>query len=120
MTRIKYREAIGLEVKRGRPPAGPAPAKDQLVNLYVREGRSIRDIAAALGCSKDIVHKALKKYGIKVRKSAKRSRLIKLDQALLFGDIAEIGVDRTARKWSIPERTLKDYLARIRWKGHRK
>jgi hypothetical protein len=23
MARIKYQEAIGLEVKRGRPPAGP-------------------------------------------------------------------------------------------------
>jgi cellulose biosynthesis protein BcsQ len=31
MVRIKYQEAIGLEVKRGRPPAGLAPSKADLV-----------------------------------------------------------------------------------------
>ena len=48
MARIKHQEAIGLEVKRGRPLAGPAPIKDQLVKLYVKESRSIRDGAAAI------------------------------------------------------------------------
>jgi hypothetical protein len=56
----------------------------------------------------------LKEYGLKRRPGVKRSRLRKLDQARLFADIAEMGVDRTARKWRIPERTLKEYLARIR------
>ena len=49
MPRIKYQEAIGLEVKRGRSPAGPAPSKADLVKLYVKEERSVRDVAAVLG-----------------------------------------------------------------------
>jgi hypothetical protein len=48
MARIKYQEVAGLEVKRGRPPAGPAPSKADVVKLYVREGRSVRDVAAAI------------------------------------------------------------------------
>jgi hypothetical protein len=75
MARIKYQEAIGLEVKRGRPPAGPPPSKAGLVRLYVKEGRSVRDFAAGLGCSKDAFHRALKKYGIEARSNASRSRL---------------------------------------------
>jgi len=120
MGRIKYQEAAGLEVKRGRPPLGPAPTKDQLVELYVRGGRSVRDIAASLGCSKDMVHRKLKDFRIKVRTAVRRSRLLKLDQAALFADIAEMGVDRTALKWGIPERTMKSYLAKIRAKKRRK
>jgi len=27
MARIRYQEAAGLEVKRGRPPAGPPPSR---------------------------------------------------------------------------------------------
>ena len=42
MGRIKYQEVIGLEVKRGRPPAGPAPATADLIKLYVKESRSGR------------------------------------------------------------------------------
>jgi len=119
MGRIKYQEAIGLEVKRGRPPAGPAPSKEDLVRLYIEESRSLRDVAAVLGTTKDAVHRALVAYGIKARTPARRSRLAKLDQGKLFADIAEKGVDATATSWGIPERTLKRYLARIRQeKGH--
>ena len=53
MARIKYLEALGLEVKRGRPPVGPAPSKADLVRLYVKEGRSVTDVAAVLDFSKD-------------------------------------------------------------------
>jgi hypothetical protein len=119
MGRIKYQEAIGLEVKRGRPPVGPPPSKADLARLYVREGRSVRDVAAALGCSKDAVHRGLRTYGIKARPSAKRSRLLQLDQRRLSADILELGPVRTAEKWGIPRRTLFDYLARIRSGGLR-
>jgi transposase len=114
MARIRYKEAAGIEVKRGRPPAGPPPLKADLVRLYVQEGQSVRDVAAALGCSKDMVHRRLKEFGIKVRPPAKRSRLRKLDQGKLFAAIAEKGIDRTAADWDIPMRTLTEYLARLR------
>jgi ankyrin repeat protein len=35
MAIIKYQEAAGLEVKRGRPPAGPAPSRADLVKLLI-------------------------------------------------------------------------------------
>jgi hypothetical protein len=37
MARIKYQEAAGLEVKRGRPSIGPAPSKADLVKLPLRK-----------------------------------------------------------------------------------
>lgn len=67
MARIKYKEAAGIEVKRGRPLAGPAPPKTDLVKLYIREGMSVREVAAALGCSKDIVYRSLRKNRIAIR-----------------------------------------------------
>ena len=75
MARIKYQEAAGLEVKRGRPPVGPTPSKADLVKLYVKEEQSVRDVAVVLGCSKDAVHRAMKQYGITARPNASRSRL---------------------------------------------
>jgi len=39
MARIKYLEAIGRQVKRGRPPAGPELSKAVLARLYVKQCR---------------------------------------------------------------------------------
>lgn len=118
MNRKKIKPDDGLKMKRVRPGRwiGPPPSKADLVRLYVRDGMSVRDVAAALGCSKDAVHRALKGYKIKARTPAKRSRLMKLDQERLFADLAEMGIDRTVKKWGIPRRTFLDYLARIRRK----
>jgi len=110
MGRIKYQEAIGLEVKRGRPAAGLAPAKDQLVKLYVREGRAIRDIAETLGCSKDMIHRALKKYGVEVRTSARRSVLLKYRLSDLKARVREKGIRGYARELGIDEGTLRHHL----------
>ena len=76
MARIRYQEAIGLRIKRGRPSTAPAPSKEDLVRLYVKERRSVRDVAALLGCSKDAVHRALKKFGIEVRAGARRRSIL--------------------------------------------
>jgi len=46
MAGIKYLEALGLEVKRGRP-RGPGPDPGELRRLYELEGKSKREIAAA-------------------------------------------------------------------------
>jgi len=110
MARIKYKEAAGLEVKRGRPPAGPAPEKDQLVKLYVEEDRSVRDVAAVLGCSKDAVHRALKKYGIAVRTTARRSKLRTIPLQDLKAAIREKGIRGTARELGIDKGTLRHHL----------
>ena len=110
MGRIKYQEAVGLEVKRGRPPAGPAPAKDQLVRLYVKEGRAIRDIAATLGCSKDMVRRALKKYAIEPRTTARRSILLQYRLSDLRTAVKEKGIRGYARELGINPSTLSRFL----------
>jgi uncharacterized metal-binding protein len=110
MARIRYQEAAGLEVKRGRPPVGPTPGKGQLVKLYVKEGRSVRDVAAALGCSKDMVHRALRKHGIEARTRARRSVLIKYRLKDLEAAVNEKGIRGLAREMGIDEGTLRHHL----------
>jgi len=110
MARIKYQEAAGLEVKRGRPPACPAPSKADLVKLYIKEVRSVRDVAAALGCSKDMVNRALKKYGIAARSNASRSRLRIIPLQDLKTAIREKGLRGTARSLGVDHSTLRHHL----------
>jgi len=108
--RIKYQEAAGLPVRRGRPPAGPAPSKADLVKLYVKEGRSVRDVAAALGCTKDAVHRALAGHGIKARPNARRSKLRTIQLRDIKATIREKGIRGTARDLGIDEGTVRHYL----------
>ena len=110
MPRIKYQEAAGLEVKRGRPPAGPAPSKAELVKLYVQEGRSVRDVAALLGCSKDAVHRALAGYGIDARSNARRSQLRTIPLRDLKAAVREKGIYGYAKELGIDEGTLRHHL----------
>ncbi|MCG2815408.1 MAG: hypothetical protein L6425_05700 [Candidatus Aminicenantes bacterium] len=110
MARIKYQEAAGLEVRRGRPPAGPKPAKADLVRLYVKEERSVRDVAATLGCSKDVVHRAMKQYAIEVRTSARRSILLKYRLTDLKAGVRGKGIRGYARELGIDEGTLRHHL----------
>jgi transposase-like protein len=110
MARIKYQEAVGLEVKRGRPPAGPRPSRADLVKLYVQESRSVRDVAAALGCAKDAVHRGLKKYGIAARTNASRSRLRTISLQDLEAAIRAKGISGTARDLGVDRSTLRHHV----------
>jgi len=107
---IKYQEAAGLEVKRGRPLAGPAPSKEDLIKLYVLEERSVRAVAAVLGCSKDAVYRGLKQYGIPTRPNASRSRLRTIPLADLKAAIRAKGISGTARDLGIDRSTLRHHL----------
>lgn len=118
MPRIKYQETAGLEVRRGRPALIiDESERARLHRLYIIEERSTRDVAAILKIGEATVRRRLRGAGIEVRPNVKRSRLRALDQKRLFADIAEYGVDKTALRWSIPERTLKAYLAGLRREG---
>jgi transposase-like protein len=110
MARIKYKEAIGLKVKRGRPAAGTSPSKADLIRLYVKESRSVRDVAATLGCSKDAVHRALNHYDIAVRSNASRSRLRTIPLTDLETAIRDKGIRGTARELGVAEGTIRHHL----------
>jgi DNA-binding transcriptional ArsR family regulator len=110
MARIRYQEAAGLEVKRGRPPVGPAPSKAALVKLYVKEGRAVRDVAAALGTTKDAVHQALRKYGISARSNVRRSKLRTIPIQDLESAIREKGLRGAARDFGVDHSTLRHHL----------
>jgi len=110
MGRIKYKEAIGLEVKRGRPTERPAPTKTDLVRLYVLEGRSVRDVAEALNCSKDMIHYALKRYGIEIRSCMRRSKLYSIELAVLEAGIKRRGARQYATDLGINQTTLYRHM----------
>ena len=84
MARIKYKEAIGIKVGRGRPSVGKRPDKKKLKRLYIEESKSIREVAEVLGSSKDMVYRCLKEYGIELRPGFNRSKLRKYKLSVLF------------------------------------
>lgn len=110
MGRIKYKEIAGLEVKKGRPAKGKKPDKAALKKLYVKESRSIREIAETLGCTKDMVYRGLKKYGINLRDGHRRSKLINMDKDFLKNEVKTKGITSVAKELSVDTRTLKKYI----------
>ncbi|HUU36993.1 MAG TPA: hypothetical protein VMW46_02170 [Candidatus Desulfaltia sp.] len=101
MARIKYKEAVGLEAKRGKPSIGEKPGKSEMKRLYIKESRSIREIAEILGCSKDMVFRSLKENGIDTRAPAKRSNLRKYKFSTLESGVKEKGLRGYARELGV-------------------
>ena len=113
MTRPDYLAAAGLDKpKRGRPPLGPGPTRDELTRLYLGEGRSIRDAALILGCSKEAVHRALRAFGITSRPSTRTSRLAIHGVRELRRRVKVDGLRGAARTLGVAWATLRDYLKR--------
>jgi len=110
MARIKYKEAAGLEVKRGMPALCRKPRKAELKRLYIKEAKSIREIAEVFGCSKDIVYRALKEYEIERRPDNKRSKLRNYDKAFLKMEVKQKGITQTAKELAVNISTLKKYI----------
>jgi transposase len=112
MGRIKYQEALGLEVKRGRP-RGQWPKKAELVRVYVKEGAPIREAAKRLGYPKDTIARALKSYGIKRRPAGGRpSRLSAIG---LTAVLAERGTQaKVASKFGVSVRTLRRFIRKVK------
>lgn len=115
MAAIKYKEALGMEVKRGRPGIGKKPLKKELQRLYIKESRSIRDVAKILGCSKDMVFDTLKEYGTERRnQGVKRSRLQDFKISFLEKEVRKKGVRGLARELEVHENTLRYYLKKAK------
>jgi len=112
MGRIKYQEAAGLEVKRGRP-RGRWPKKAKLVRVYVKDGLPIREAAKKLGYTKDTIARALISYGIERRPSG--GRLPRLSAIGLTAVLAERGTQaKVASKFGVSVRTLRRFIRRAK------
>ena len=114
MPRILYQEAIGLEVKRGRPAKGNKPSKKELMKLYVNEGKPIREIAEKTGCTKDMIFRGLKEYSIETRAHVRRTKLWNYDLETLEKEIKEKGTREFAREIGVLESTLRYHVKRAR------
>jgi len=111
MAGIQYQ--VSAPRSRGRPPIGPEDAGREL-ELYA-QGFSMREVAAALKMDPGAIRRRLKAGGATIRTKARApSRLRRLDQEKLFGQIAAFGVRATAAKWKLGERNLYLYLAALR------
>ena len=110
MVRIKYKEAVGIQVKKGKPSIGIKPSVSDLERLYIKESRSIREVAEILRCSKDMVYRSLKEYGIELRSKTRRSqlRVYKLDH--LRSEIDSKGYKQVAVDLGVGITTLRDYM----------
>jgi transposase len=88
------------------------PDKKTLERLYTKEGLSIREIASKLECSKDLIHTALKEYGITTRARIRPSRLYEYGLQDLQGKVRTHGIRGTARLVGVSEATLRYHLKR--------
>ena len=109
MARIKDKE-IGMDVKPGRPKIGKKPRKVELQRLYASEDKSIREVAARLGLHPDTIHYWLKKYGIKTRSKARKSRLLSIPLEEIERNLAKLGIRGYARKLGLSEGTIRHHL----------
>jgi len=110
MARIKYKEAIGLKAERGKPSKGEKPSESELKRLYIKESRSIRVVAKALRCSKDMVYRSLKEYGIELRSKTRRSQLRVYELDYLRSEIDSKGYKQVAADLGVGVTTLRDYM----------
>lgn len=114
MTTIKADETKISRAGPGRPSSGLAPSKRDLLRLYVRGGQSIREVAEALGVSKDMVYRALREYGIERRSHTWGPRLEKYDLEFLKELVRRDGFRQGAINLGVDKSTLFRYLKKAR------
>jgi len=112
MARLKYKEAAGIEAKKGKPSAGKKPEKTELKKLYIKESRSIREAAEILGCTKDMVYRALLEYGIERRPNTWSPKLDRFDLNHIRETVKEKGYRNGAQELGVDKSTLYRYLRR--------
>jgi len=113
MTRIKYKETARIEAKRRRPAIGKKPEKKELIRRYVRESMSIREVAEILDCTKDMVYRALKEYGIERRPHTWEPKLSKYDLEFIRETVKKKGYRKGAQELGVDKSTLYRYLKRM-------
>ncbi len=97
-----------------RPAVGKKPDKKDLEKLYVKESKSIREVAEVMRCSKDMVYYALREYGIERRSNLCRSRLRKYKLSIIEKGVRDKGVRGYAKRMGVHENTLRYYLKGVK------
>ena len=110
MAGIKYQEALGLEVKIGRPVL-PRPSCAKLRRLYVQKKKTIREVAKELGLSKYLVHQTLKTCGIEIRSCVRKSALLAYSLRELEAGVRDKGLRGFAREIGFSPGTILHHLA---------
>ena len=96
-----------------KPAKGTKPGKAELRKLYIKESKSVRDIADILECSKDMVYRALKEYEIQRRKHVeKRSKLKDYELSFLKREIKLKGYNKLASELGVHNTTLRRFMER--------
>ncbi len=113
MPRIKYKEAAGLKAKKGKPALGKRPEKAELKKLYVKESKSIREIAKILDCSKDMVYRGLKEHRIERRSPTSIKKLADYPMENLVTDVQEKGIRGLARELGVTEGAIRHHLQKL-------
>jgi len=97
-----YLISAGRKPKPAHRPITVRPRKDRFLSFYKNEGLSFRSIAEKLVCSKNIIYRALKEYGIELRgHSEKRSRLADYDVNQLIAEVRQIGLRAMVREMGV-------------------
>lgn len=105
---------VNLNFENKKSLSGKNINKKELITMYLKEFRSIRDIAEILGCSKDRIYRALKEYGIERRKSVeKRSQLQDYDLSYLKREIRQKGFNKVAQEIGVHVTTLRRFLKKM-------
>lgn len=113
MTRIRYKEAAGQKVKRGKPAIGKKPGKAELRRLYIKESKSIREISHSLGCSKDMVYRALKEYGIRKGFTTRKRKLSEATLTFLKKEFKTKSKKKVAKELGVSKSGLYKHLKKL-------
>ena len=93
-----------------KPAIGVKPDKTTLQRLYEKQFKSVREVAEILGCTKDMVYRALKEYGIETRSNKRRSQLKDIKSSVLEREVKRKGLRGFARELGVDESTLRHHL----------
>lgn len=115
MARIKYKEAAGQKVKRGKPAIGKKPGKTELRRLYIKKSKSIREVADVLGCSKDMIYRALKEYGIRKDFITRKRKLSEATLKFLKKEFKTKSKKKVAKELGVSKSGLYKHLKKL---GH--
>ena len=92
---------------------GKEPTIEELKKLYIKESRSIREIAEILGCSKDRVYRALKEYAIERRSHTWVPKLSRYNPEFIRKMVSQKGYRKGAKELGVDKSTLYRYLKRM-------